>query len=56
MPGKDIVTECMNEGLLINSTHDVVLRFLPPYIIGEREVDKAVAIVAKVLKRVTRRA
>lgn len=49
-PGKDIVIDCMSQGLLINCTHDVVLRFLPPYIIGNREVDAAVRILAKALK------
>ncbi len=49
-PGKDIVLDCMSQGLLINCTHDVVLRFLPPYIIGEKEVDAGVKILAKALK------
>jgi acetylornithine/succinyldiaminopimelate/putrescine aminotransferase len=49
-PGKQIVIDCMEQGLLINCTHDVVLRFLPPYIIGQKEVDAAVRILAKVLK------
>jgi acetylornithine/succinyldiaminopimelate/putrescine aminotransferase len=50
VPGKQIVTDCMNEGLLVNCTHDVVLRFLPPYIITQREVDQAIRVLAKVLK------
>ena len=40
-PGKQVVLDCMAQGLLINCTHDVVLRFLPPYIVGKREVDSA---------------
>jgi acetylornithine/N-succinyldiaminopimelate aminotransferase len=52
VPGKDIVLDCMSQGLLINCTHDVVLRFLPPYIIGEKEVDAGVKILAKALKNV----
>ncbi|HYI94668.1 MAG TPA: aspartate aminotransferase family protein [Bryobacteraceae bacterium] len=51
-PGKDIVLDCMSQGLLINCTHDVVLRFLPPYIIGKKEVDAGVKILAKALKNV----
>lgn len=50
-PCKQIVNDCMAEGLLINCTHEVVLRFLPPYIIGKKEVDAAVKILAKVLKK-----
>ena len=49
-PGKQIVLDCMEQGLLINCTHDVVLRFLPPYIIGQKEVDAAIKTLAKVLK------
>jgi acetylornithine/N-succinyldiaminopimelate aminotransferase len=49
-PGKQIVLDAMAEGLLLNCTHDVVLRFLPPYTTTEREVDQAVKILAKVLK------
>jgi acetylornithine/N-succinyldiaminopimelate aminotransferase len=50
-PGKQIVLDCMEQGLLINCTHDTVLRFLPPYIIVPKEVDAAVKILAKVLKK-----
>jgi acetylornithine/succinyldiaminopimelate/putrescine aminotransferase len=49
-PGKQIVLDAMAQGLLLNCTHDVVLRFLPPYTVGEREIDQAVRILAKVLK------
>ena len=38
--GKQMVLDAMAEGLLINCTHDTVLRFLPPYIIKERDVDR----------------
>jgi acetylornithine/N-succinyldiaminopimelate aminotransferase len=50
-PGKQVVIDCMAEGLLINCTHDVVLRFLPPYIIGKREVDSALKTLVKVLRQ-----
>jgi acetylornithine/N-succinyldiaminopimelate aminotransferase len=49
-PCKELVTAAMEQGLLMNCTHDVVLRFLPPYIVREREIDKAVAIVGKLLR------
>ncbi len=52
VPGKQIVLDAMQEGLLINCTHDTVLRFLPPYIITAKEIDRAVKILTKVLKRV----
>jgi acetylornithine/succinyldiaminopimelate/putrescine aminotransferase len=52
IPGKDIVTKAMEEGLLLNCTHDTVLRFLPPYIVTEKEVDEAVGILDKVFRTV----
>ena len=36
----------------INCTHDTVLRFLPPYILTEKEVDKAITGLKKVFKTV----
>ena len=52
MPGKQIVLDCMAEGLLINCTHDTVLRMLPPYIVTEKEVDKALKTLHKVFAKV----
>jgi acetylornithine/N-succinyldiaminopimelate aminotransferase len=52
IPGKEIVTRAMQEGLLMNCTHDTVLRFLPAYIITETEVDEAVAILERVFRSV----
>lgn len=51
IPGKQMVLDAMAAGLLINCTHDTVLRFLPPYIVTEREVDRAVKILAKIFAR-----
>ena len=52
MSGKQIVLDCLAEGLLINCTHDTVLRFLPPYIATEKEVDAAIKILSKVFAKV----
>lgn len=43
--GKQMVADAQARGLLINCTHDTVLRFLPPYIVTEKEVDKAIHIL-----------
>src|SRR3954452_16889207 len=51
VPGKQLVLDAIGEGLLINCTHDTVLRFLPPYIVTEKEVDQAVKIVGKLLSK-----
>lgn len=45
--GKQLVLDGIREGLLFNCTHDTVLRFLPPYILTEQDVDRAVAILGK---------
>jgi len=55
IPGKQIVLDAMNDELLINCTHDTVLRFLPPYIVTEKEIDRAVSILKKALKAAAKR-
>jgi acetylornithine/N-succinyldiaminopimelate aminotransferase len=50
MSGKQMVLDAAEQGLLINCTHDTVLRFLPPFIITEAEIDRAVRILGKVFK------
>ena len=52
VPGKQIVIDAMAEGLLINCTHDTVLRFLPPYIVTEKDVDQAMKVLAKLFAKV----
>lgn len=52
IPCRSIVEDALAEGLLINCTHDRVIRLLPPYIISDTEVDRAVRILTKVLKKV----
>jgi acetylornithine/N-succinyldiaminopimelate aminotransferase len=51
IPGKTIVDRAMQEGLLLNCTHETVLRFLPPYIITEEHVDEAIRILDRVCQR-----
>lgn len=50
-PGKQIVLDCMSKGLLINCTHDTVLRALPPYILTEQDVDRAIMVLRAVFKK-----
>ena len=45
VPGKQMVLDAQSHGLLINCTHETVLRFLPPYITTEKEVDAAITIL-----------
>jgi len=51
VPGKQYVLDAMAENLLINCTHETVLRFLPAYIVTEKEVDQAIKILTKVLSK-----
>lgn len=48
--GKQIVENCLKEGLLINCTHDTVLRLMPPLIVTEKDIDKAIKILEQTLK------
>lgn len=48
MPGAPIVERALSRGLLINCTADTVLRFLPPLIIGNDEVDEMVSILSAI--------
>lgn len=51
-PGKNYVMKGIEEGLLFNATHDTVLRFLPPYILTEKEVDRALRTLGKLFRTV----
>ena len=51
IPGKQMVLDAIAEGLLMNCTHDTVLRFLPPYIVTERDVDTAVKVLGKIFAK-----
>ena len=48
--GKDIVEFCIEKGLLINCTQGNILRFLPPFVITKKDVDKAIKILEDALK------
>ena len=52
IPGKDIVNNAMANGLLLNCTHDTVLRFLPPYIVTEQHVEEALTVLDTVFQMV----
>src|SRR3989338_2949909 len=54
IPGKEIVEECLKDGLLINCTHDKVLRLMPSLNVTKKQADKAVGILDKVIGEVTR--
>jgi len=53
-PCKQIVLDCIEQGVLLNCTHDFTLRMLPPYIITEQEVDRAITVLKRVFKNAKR--
>ena len=48
--GADIVQTCQERGLLINCTGGKTLRFVPPLIITEQDIDAALAILDEVME------
>jgi acetylornithine/N-succinyldiaminopimelate aminotransferase len=51
IPARPIVEEALAEGVLFNSTQDSVLRFLPPFLLQEKHVDKGVRVLKKLLRK-----
>jgi acetylornithine/N-succinyldiaminopimelate aminotransferase len=48
---KAIAKQLLQEGIIINRTHETVLRFLPPYIIQEKHVDQVIKALDSALAR-----
>jgi acetylornithine/N-succinyldiaminopimelate aminotransferase len=48
-PGAEIVDKCLENGLRINCTQGTVLRFMPPMIANESQIDQAIEILDGVL-------
>jgi acetylornithine/N-succinyldiaminopimelate aminotransferase len=51
IPARPIVDAALAEGVLFNSTQDTVVRFLPPFLLEEKHVDKGVRVLKKLLGR-----
>lgn len=49
IPPRTVIEKCMEKGLLICSAGYTVLRFIPPLVATESDIDKAVAIVDETL-------
>jgi predicted acetylornithine/succinylornithine family transaminase len=49
VPGKDYVKQLLDRGFIINCTHETVLRFLPPFILTSKQIDKFVKALRAVL-------
>ena len=48
-PCKEIVKQCVLKGVLLNCTAETFIRFLPPLIITEEEIDTGIAVLDEVL-------
>ena len=51
---EEIVTSCVEKGLLLNRVKPNTIRFMPPLIITENEIDTAVDVLTAVLKQKSR--
>jgi acetylornithine/N-succinyldiaminopimelate aminotransferase len=49
IPARPIVEQGLAEGVLFNVTQDTVVRFLPPFLLEEKHVDKAIRVLKKLL-------
>jgi len=49
-PGGPVVKACMDKGFLINCTQDRVLRFIPPLIVQEEEINRLVETLDRIFK------
>jgi predicted acetylornithine/succinylornithine family transaminase len=52
--GGPYVAEAMRRGLLINCTHETVLRFLPPFVLNARQAEQGLKILETVLAKTAR--
>ena len=50
IPSTPAVAKCMERGLLINATHDTVVRLLPPLNVTAEQVDEGCDVLAAVLR------
>jgi acetylornithine/N-succinyldiaminopimelate aminotransferase len=46
-----VVSDCLTRGLLINNTGEHVLRFVPPLIITQREIDQLIEVLSQVFSK-----
>ena len=49
IPARPLVEQGLAEGVLFNVTQDTVLRFLPPFLLEEKHVDKGIRVLKKLL-------
>ncbi|MDD5501380.1 MAG: aspartate aminotransferase family protein [Candidatus Omnitrophica bacterium] len=50
LPGRQLVEKCLERGLLINCTHERVIRLMPALNISKSDIDKCLKIIEQSLK------
>lgn len=48
---KAVARELLHKGIIINRTHETVLRFLPPYIVEKKHIDQVIAALDSALAK-----
>ncbi len=48
---KTVVKDCLTRGILINNTGEHVLRFVPPLIITQREIDRLLEVLSQLFSK-----
>lgn len=48
---KQVVNDCRTRGILINNTGEHVLRFVPPLIIAQAEIDRLIEVLARLFAK-----
>ena len=56
IPAKGFVEGAIADGVLLNVTQENVLRFLPPFLLEEKHVDKGIKTIKKLLKAAQKQA
>ncbi len=56
IPARPLVEQGLAEGVLFNVTQDTVLRFLPPFLLEEKHVDKGIRVLKKLLGKKRKKA
>ncbi|MGD9014647.1 MAG: aspartate aminotransferase family protein [Candidatus Omnitrophota bacterium] len=53
--GREVVEQCLSKGLLINCTHQKVLRLMPALMITKKEINQAICILDQVFQTLANR-
>ena len=48
---KRVVEDCLRRGILVNATGEHVLRFVPPLIISQAEIDRLMEVLSQIFDR-----